>query len=143
MEIASLIISILSFVFASFIAFRQLKYTRNQDKLNALLKEKEVRELDSLNEADFCANLIDLGKSSRIRVSNIGKCIATDVNVSFPNGNDWSVFTDQFPMAALHPQQKVDLIVARSLGSPIKQLFQFTWNDKKGNHEKLIELTCP
>lgn len=128
-------------IVSSILAFRQLKYTRNQDKLNSLLKVKEEREADSLNEADICANLIDLGRGNeRIRVSNIGKCIAKNVNLAFPDGNSWSVFIDPFPID-LQPQQKVDLIIARSQDASIKQRFLFTWKDKKGDQEKSIELS--
>ncbi len=39
MEITSLIIAIVSLLISTLLAIKQLKYTRNQDKLNSLLKD--------------------------------------------------------------------------------------------------------
>lgn len=140
MEIASIIISIISLMISSMIALWQLKYTRNQDKLNALLRVKEERELESLNDADICAEIIQSDKfPNYIRISNTGKCIANDVDLTLPENDTWKIFKDKLPIN-LHPQQKIDLPFVRFMNSPSKQCFHFSWKDKKGSHEKYIEL---
>ena len=90
--ILPLSISIFSLLVSSFFAYKQLKYTKNQDKLNILLTEKEEREIEELDKADIRAKLIQDGNKRAVRVSNVGKCTATGVSLTFPDGNSWSIF---------------------------------------------------
>lgn len=138
MQWTSLIISIISLGISSFIAFRQLKYIKNQDKLNSLLSDKEKRKIESLDIADINAKLVRAG-TNNIQVTNDGEYTAKNVSLTFPEDNSWNVNTDIFPMT-LQPSQAVNLIMSKTLSSKRKQVFLFTWEDKKGRKEKSIEL---
>ncbi len=137
---ASLIISVVSLIVSSILAIFQLKYHRKQDKLNVLLTEKENREIENLGKADIFVEFIQTGRQELIRVSNIGNYLANEILLTFPNGNSWSVFIDTLP-SSLQPSQSTDLIVARTLGAELTQIFLFSWTDKTGKHEKSFELS--
>lgn len=140
MALASLIISVLSLIVSSILTFFQLKYHKNQDKLNVILTEKEEREIENLGKAEIFAEFIQIGDQEIVRVSNIGNYLATNISLAFPDGNSWTVFLDSLP-SSLQPFQSVDLIAARTLSSELTQMFQFSWTDKLGEHKKTFELS--
>lgn len=117
-----------------------------QSKVNALILEKEQREAAQIKLADLGANFIRLGNEKyRLKIFNKGKSAASDVDLSFPDGNDVipeKIIRDKFPMELMEPGQSVELIAAPSFGSRQKFALLIRWNDSDGEmKEKTLYVT--
>ena len=64
------IVSTISLIIASIIAFIQIRFSKTQNKLNRILIEEKKKSLET--KADISANLVHDGKNEKIRIYNKG-----------------------------------------------------------------------
>ena len=120
---------------------RQKEFIETQDKLNLVLLEKERQESIGHRQADISANLVNIGRSYRVKVFNRGKATARNVRIEF-SANDGVLIPgdvdSKFPLQTLEPFQAVELLATIHMGSPSKMDLTFTWNDASGDDRKKI-----
>lgn len=117
-----------------------------QKKVNALILEKEKRELLQATRADLSASFISIGsKKHRLKIFNKGKATATDIHIDFPDGNEVIIDSDireKFPLAIMEPGQSVELLAAVLMETRRKHVIRLTWLDTDGGkQEKIIHAT--
>lgn len=125
---------------------KEEELTQIQHKLNALMLEKEEREVKSANAAELGANFITLGsKKHRLKVFNKGKATAYQVSLDFPEGNDCIMNADleeKFPMELMETGQSVELIASFSMQTRRKQAIRLHWKNAEGeSFEKVTHAT--
>lgn len=150
---ASDVLSALAFLLSLYATWKTLQFNdrqksliESQEKLNQRLLEKEEAELSAAKSADLGANIIKLGSHQhRLKVFNRGKCVARNVSVDFPDGNDLVVqseLDDKLPMEVLEVHQSVELIVSVHMGTKSKHSIRLRWSDDaKSENEKVVLLT--
>jgi hypothetical protein len=122
---------------------RQKSLIESQEKLNALLLEKEKNEAVDDKKADLGASFIKLGSSNyRLKIWNKGKAPARNVLVDFPDGNEvviQSEVDDKFPLEFLDKLQSVELIAAVAMNTKRKHTVRLIWSDDfKAKNEKIV-----
>lgn len=125
---------------------KEEELTQIQHKLNALMLEKEEREVKSANAAELGANFITLGsKKHRLKVFNKGKATAYQVSLDFPEGNDCimnAALEEKFPMELMETGQSVELIASFSMQTRRKQAIRLHWkNAESESFEKVTHAT--
>ena len=122
---------------------RQKSLIESQEKLNALLLEKEKNGAVDDKKADLGAAFIKLGSSNyRLKIWNKGKAPARNVLIDFPDGNDVVLQSDvnnKFPLEFLDKFQSVELIAAVMMDTKRKHTVRLIWSDDfNGNNEKIV-----
>src|SRR5690606_9532420 len=115
----------------------------SQEKLNALLLEKETSEYQSEKKADLGASFIKIGRNDyRLKIWNRGKAPAHNVTIEFPNGNEVLIESDieeKFPLESLETHQSVELIASVHMGTKSKHAILIRWSDAASqNNEKIV-----
>ncbi|WP_129136796.1 hypothetical protein [Luteimonas sp. YGD11-2] len=125
---------------------RQRALIETQEQLNRRLLAREEAETNREKRADLGATFIKLGSSNyRLRVFNKGKAAATNVRISFPDGDNVVSKSDvdrKFPMELLEPHQSVELLASIHMGSRSKHKVVLNWADEAGaSNEKTVYAT--
>jgi hypothetical protein len=145
------IIAFGAFIISAISLWQNYKYSKKQDdvllleeKLNAMLIQKEEDERNSKTQADIKARYYQIGKNYRLKIWNDGSGLAKDVQII---AHDNSPLLDneieaKFPLD-LESKQNVDLM-ASSVGfdTPSKHELKLCWLDGKGQViQKTLTLT--
>ncbi len=122
---------------------RQKSLIESQEKLNALLLEKEKSEAEIDKKADLGASFIKLGNNNyRLKIWNKGKASARNVLIDFPTGNDviiQSEVDEKFPLEILDKFQSVELIAAVAMDTKRKHTVHLSWSDDfSQNNQKTV-----
>lgn len=122
---------------------RQKSLIDSQEKLNALLLEKEKNEAVDDKKADLSASFIKLGNSNyRLKIWNKGKAPARNVFIEFPSGNDvviQSEVDEKFPLELLDRLQSVELIASVAMETKRKHTVRLIWSDDfSKKNEKIV-----
>lgn len=145
MEIVSLIIAIVAFVF-SFITYlihdRRLK--KQEGLLNAYQLQKYEEEKVDSQKAIIRANVIkgDKGRVT-IKVFNAGKAIAKNIDLKLLGSGALHVGRNPFPFEFLNPQEGTEMLLFISVGSPDKLLIELSWEDDfnfHNTHQQMLTL---
>jgi len=125
---------------------RQESLIASQEKLNALLLDKETVVVANDKKADLGASFIKLGSSQhRLKIWNKGKAPARDVRIEFPDGNDvvvQSEINEKFPLESLDTFQSVELIAFVAMGTKRKHAIKLIWEDDfSDKNEKVLHPT--
>ena len=144
------IIACLALLFSAYSIIKTVRFNKRQnslieiqERLNTLLLEKEVNEVNRGKKSVLGANFIKLGSSKyRLKIWNQGKATARNVRIEFPGGNDVFIQSDldsKFPLESLEQYQSVELIAAISMESNRKQTIKLIWSDDSREYnEKTI-----
>lgn len=122
---------------------RQKSLIESQEKLNALLLQKEKNEAADEKKADLGASFIKVGGSNyRLKIWNKGKAAARNVVIDFPEGNSivvQSQIEQTFPLELLDRFQSVELIAAVHMGTKHKHAISLIWaDDFSERNEKIV-----
>jgi hypothetical protein len=94
-------------------------------------------------KADLRATFVKYGSSRyRFKVSNLGPAAARDVRLEFPDGNNFILVDERFPLELLEHHQTVELPAAVSMDTPSKLKVKLIWDDDfKTDNEKIVFAT--
>jgi hypothetical protein len=134
------LISLIALFVSAFAAWKTIRFNErqkslieSQERLNALLLEKEHGEVETSKKADLGATIVKLGNSKyRLKIWNKGSAAARNVSISFPEGNDIvddTEVNDKFPLESLGTFDSVELIAFVSMDTKRKQVVCITWAD--------------
>jgi hypothetical protein len=112
---------------------RQKSLIESQERLNALLLEKERSVSDANKKAELSATIVRFGNNNyRLKNWNKGVSAAKRVSISFPEGND--IVDDnevraKFPLESLGTFDSVELAAFVSMDTKRKQVVRIAWSD--------------
>ena len=147
------LISTLAFLFSAFATIKTVRFNsrqkfliESQEKINAIILEKEKNEAESSKKADVSASITSIGRhDKRLKIFNLGKATASNVRLSFPEGNKFVLLgdiEDKLPLEKLERHASVELIVINELGVKSKQVVLLQWDDDfQHNQEKTVYVT--
>lgn len=130
----ALLISVAALVITHNFNSRQKSLIESQEKLNNILLSKELQSTEQDKKAELGATFIKIGSrgSYRLKIWNKGKCVARNVIITFPEGNDIipeSELKSKTPIDSLEPQTGVEFLAAIHMGTEPKQVISLTWDD--------------
>ncbi|MCF5865051.1 hypothetical protein K3H50_17100 [Aeromonas veronii] len=143
------IVALLALCLSGYATWKTVKFNKRQDELvetqrelNKLLLAKETEEVLDDKKADLGASIVKLGNNNyRLKIWNKGSAVARNVEVSFPNGNEFvsdSELNDKFPYECLEKHASVELIAYIHSDTARKQTLCLRWSDEhKNKNEKL------
>jgi hypothetical protein len=145
MEIASLIISILTALFAVFTFFFYDRKLKEQDKKINEYQLKKLQEEETDNKkAQIRGNIIkgDRGKRT-FKVYNSGKSAARNIRLEGLDDRGISIMNKKlFPYELLNPQDFTELIMILFRDSPDTIKVKYIWDDDyQANNEFVQVLT--
>lgn len=122
---------------------RQLPLIKLQEQLNQIQLAKENSEASLEKKADIKACYTAL---ERLKIWNDGLSNARNVRILFDEESGTPLIDDdvtsKFPMEILEPGQKVELITAIDMQTPLKHCITVEWeDDSKVNNSKTLSLT--
>lgn len=131
-DLLSIISISLSVIFTIFTLIRDKKRNNTLDELNDLLLQKEKKEAEESQVADFDCELIPSGESGsyKIEIKNVGKSSAYDFNVKEESG-DWDLILDSFPFGIVQPNQIIKITTAICMGSSPKEELLLSWKNSQ------------
>ena len=147
------IISIMALILSTYATIQTIRFNarqksliESQERLNAILFEKESNEALSDKKADVSARVITIGSRHKLlKVWNQGKSTARNVAISFPEGNEFvhqGDLEEKFPMEALERLANVELIIVDDMNTKSKQAVHLRWDDDfQAGQEKLVYIT--
>lgn len=145
MEIISLIVAILAFVFSAITYLVHDSKLKKQEGLlnNYQLQKFEEEKIDS-QKAIIRANVIkgDKGKVT-IKVFNAGKAKAKSIDVKLLGNGAFHVGRNPFPFEFLNPQEGTEMLLFLFVGSPNKLLIELSWQDDfnlHNTHQQMLTL---
>ena len=144
MEIAALVISAVSLVFAAISFFMSIKAQHLQNKVNELelrIKEFELAEIEKAeeekNNSFVEAKMVRISKEKyRLKVWNSGNTRVSSVTAKIPQEYGIILSDDKMPYEFLEPQKGFDVVVVIHNGSSSKFLITTEWIDKDGHPQK-------
>ena len=150
MEIAAMVISVVSLLLSVISFIVSIKSQKLQNKVNEIelkLKKYELAEKEKEQQKVPCidARIIHITKGNyRIKIWNSGNAVAKNVTASWDEGSQ-IIFFDQekMPFELLEPQKSFDLAISTYIGSPRKLCITTVWEDsdgKKHNKEQWCDL---
>ncbi|WP_320121145.1 hypothetical protein [uncultured Sphaerochaeta sp.] len=132
------IISIISLIIALIVGILQIIYSRNQDKLNTLTKERIEKENSDDQKANIIVSFSNDNKA--VILKNVGNYSAENVNIKIPDNHSHIRTNSIFPIS-IEPNQSISLLCSRTLTSKPKQALIISWTDFYGEKTKNIEIT--
>lgn len=148
------IIALFALLLSCFATWQTFKFNKRQnslieiqEKLNALLLEKETGEAESDKKADLGASIVNIGSNKKkLKIWNKGKAPAKNIRLSFPEGN--SILSQReiesiFPLESLEQFQSVELAARITIGMRISKFaIQIIWDDGiQQDNEKTVHVT--
>ncbi|TKC02636.1 hypothetical protein [Pedobacter cryotolerans] len=145
MEIISLIVAIVAFVFSAItylVHDRRLK--KQEGLLNTYQLQKYEEEKVDLQKAVIRANVIrgDKGRIT-IKVFNAGKAVAKNIHLKFIGDQEIMIGSNPFPFEFLNPQEGTEMNLFSYVGSPDKLLIELRWDDEfqeQNTHQQMLTL---
>ncbi len=124
---------------------RQKKLMDTQEELNRLLLEKEHSGNTNEKKADLGASIVKIGSSNRrLRVWNKGKATARNIQIEFPEGNEFVMQSDlesKLPLESLEQHQSFELIAFGHMGMKPKHTIKLAWSDDfSDKNDKTIQI---
>ncbi len=127
--LAALVVSIVSICKSSKAEALQIKVA----ELDAKLKEYELSEAEENRAACVEARAISIGKSHRLRICNIGKEPAKNIDFEVLNREIAGlVMKDHVPFPELERQKSFDETFFATMGMPSVFDVKVTWDDNDG-----------
>jgi len=112
---------------------QQKKLMETQEELNRLLLEKEQSGNTNEKKADLGASIVKIGTGKRrLKIWNKGKSIARNIQIEFPEGNEFVVPSEletKLPLESLEQHQSFELIAFAHMGMKPKHTIKLMWSD--------------
>ncbi|MFA7115825.1 MAG: hypothetical protein WC140_01130 [Bacteroidales bacterium] len=145
MGILGVILSAVALIFSVFTYFKHDKKIKQQ---SLLLNKYHLEKIEKEKEEDKKAT-IEASVMSRhngpiiVKVSNLGKSIARNVNVIIPKNDRYRVITNPCPIE-IRPLNSIEIIIGDLLiNYPQKIDIRFEWSDdfnKKNSDTQMIQI---